>query len=132
MKEVAPDLKLSYKSDDEAIQSYVDEELRSIAMNENSHPIYIKSSNDAPRVDRFFFPSKDEVSTTKTKQLLIFRPEAHSTAESMGTAVSNPISRAIVKKGSNFEIIFDPKAVAVAGPGGTAHAESDLIIDYYE
>lgn len=63
---------------------------------------------------------------------LEFRPEAYSMADELGIAVSNPISRAIVKKGYEFDIVFEPKAVAVAGPGGTAFAESDLIIDYYE
>jgi hypothetical protein len=68
----------------------------------------------------------------KPKELLILSPEAYSTAGEGGTAVSIPLSRAVIKRGHNVDIIFDPRAVAVAGPGGIAHSQSNLIVDVFD
>lgn len=68
--------------------------------------------------------SKEEVTT------LILKPVAKSVAGIDGQAISNPLSRAILRQGMNVDILFEPEAVAVAGPGGVAHAQSDLEITY--
>ncbi|KAL3281228.1 hypothetical protein HHI36_004442 [Cryptolaemus montrouzieri] len=75
------------------------------------------------RTDRL----KEENATTT----LILKPVARSVAGVDGKAISNPVSRAALRKGANVDILFEPDAIAIAGPGGIAHAESDLEI-YYE
>lgn len=61
---------------------------------------------------------------------LVLKPVAKSIAGSSGSAIANPQARAILKRGHRFEILFEPEAVAIAGPGGVAHAQSDLEIMY--
>lgn len=72
---------------------------------------------------------KSEAPTATTT--LILKPVAKSVAGVDGKAIANPISRAALRRGVNADILFEPEAVAIAGPGGIAHAESDLEI-YYE
>lgn len=61
---------------------------------------------------------------------LILKPQSTAVAGVEGKAVSNPLSRAILREGTNVDILFEPAAVAIAGPGGIAHAQSDLEISY--
>ncbi|KAJ8956863.1 hypothetical protein NQ318_014278 [Aromia moschata] len=61
---------------------------------------------------------------------LILKPVAKSVAGTDGKAISTPLSRAILRQGTNVDILFEPEAIAIAGPGGIAHAESDLEISY--
>lgn len=61
---------------------------------------------------------------------LILKPVARSIAGVDGKAISTPLSKAILRQGTNVDILFEPEAVAIAGPGGIAHAESDLEITY--
>lgn len=60
------------------------------------------------------------------------QPSAEASAEENGTAIATPVAQAIIKKGQRVRLIFNPKAVAIAGPGGRAHAYSDLIIKYID
>lgn len=70
--------------------------------------------------------SKKDVTT------LILKPQAMAIAGLEGTAIATPVARALVEKGTDVDIYFEPQAVAVAGPGGIAHAQSELEIGYIE
>lgn len=60
----------------------------------------------------------------------MLKPVARAIAGQDGRAIATPVSRAVLQEGTNADILFEPEAVAVAGPGGIAHAESDLEISY--
>lgn len=62
---------------------------------------------------------------------LILKPVARAIAGQDGRAISTPVSRALLRRGTNVDILYEPESVAIAGPGGVAHAQSDLEI-YYE
>lgn len=64
--------------------------------------------------------------------LLILEPTARAVVEGDGTAIASPIARALIRRGSINTILFRPNSVAIAGPGGTAHATADLVIDYID
>ncbi|XP_075970157.1 uncharacterized protein LOC142972765 [Anticarsia gemmatalis] len=62
-----------------------------------------------------------------TTFMLFIRPVAH--AKSLkGTAIANPISQVIIAKDKSGTIVHAPVATAVVGPGGIAHAQSDLYL----
>lgn len=61
---------------------------------------------------------------------LILKPMAKAIAAQDGKAMAVPISRALLRRGMNVDILFEPDAVAIAGPGGVAHAQSELEITY--
>lgn len=61
---------------------------------------------------------------------LVLKPIARAIAGDKGKAIATPLSKAILRHGINVDILFEPEAVAIAGPGGIAHAESDLEISY--
>lgn len=63
---------------------------------------------------------------------LLLQPSAKAVSGNGGTSISAPVSRAILRKNSGTRVIFRPESVAIAGVGGTAHAQADLILDYYE
>lgn len=63
---------------------------------------------------------------------LILEPSSKAVSGNGGTAISSPVSRAILRKNMGTRVIYRPESVAVAGVGGTAHAQSDLILDYVE
>lgn len=60
--------------------------------------------------------------------LLILQPQAKAVSGINGTSIATPVSRAVVPAGYPVDIHFDPRAVAIAGPGGTARAHSDLFL----
>lgn len=61
---------------------------------------------------------------------LILEPSSKAIAGNGGIAISAPISRALIRQGTSTKVLWRPQSVAIAGVGGTAHAHSDLIIDY--
>lgn len=63
---------------------------------------------------------------------LLLQPSAKAISGNSGTSVSAPVSRAVLRKNSGTRVIFRPESVAIAGAGGTAHAQADLILDYVE
>lgn len=63
---------------------------------------------------------------------LILEPSSKAVSGNGGTAISSPVSRAILRKNMGTRVLYRPESVAVAGVGGTAHAQSDLILDYVE
>lgn len=58
-------------------------------------------------------------------------PMAHAITGTNGIAIANPISEVIVGKNKHVSIAYNPEATAIAGPGGIAHAESDLNLYEY-
>lgn len=68
--------------------------------------------------------AKDEETT------LVLAPKSRAEAGKDGVAVSSPISHAVIHPSHNAHIVFQPLASASAGPGGFAHAHSDLFITY--
>lgn len=62
--------------------------------------------------------------------VLHISPKALAVSGDNGVAISNPISRVVIRRGEVASIIHSPRATAVAGAGGVAHAESEL--DVYE
>lgn len=63
---------------------------------------------------------------------LILKPSAKAIAGAKGVAIAAPVARAIIKKGQKVSLEFDPDAVAIAGPGGRAHAHPTFTIDYID
>lgn len=64
--------------------------------------------------------------------MLFLKPVAHAIT-SDGIAIANPVSHVVIGKDRGGSIAHNPVASAVAGPGGIAHAQSDLYIyDYVE
>ncbi|XP_023725647.1 uncharacterized protein LOC111874400 isoform X3 [Cryptotermes secundus] len=78
--------------------------------------------------------SRDEIKPSEQGKptTLIVKPVAKAIAGANGIAIAAPLSRAVVRKGQEVKIHFDPEAVAVVGPGGFADAHSDLLVSYYE
>ncbi|KAF7267454.1 hypothetical protein GWI33_019320 [Rhynchophorus ferrugineus] len=95
------------------------------------HPLFefIKNQNTIAgnRILRF---RSNKVRKESDITTLILKPQSTAVAGVEGKAVSNPLSKAILRKGIDVDILFEPAAVAIAGPGGIAHAQSDLEIHY--
>lgn len=97
-----------------------------------NHPLfhYIKNRNTINLNRIISFRNNDIGNLNEDITTLILKPVARSIAGVEGKAISMPLSRAILRQGTNVDILFEPEAVAIAGPGGIAHAESDLEIMY--
>lgn len=95
------------------------------------HPLFyfIQNMNTLPSGKVFKIRSSNSVKEADVTTLIL-KPQATAVAGVEGKAISNPLSRAILRKNSNADILFEPQAVAIAGPGGIAHAQSDLEISY--
>lgn len=48
-----------------------------------------------------------------------------------GVAIANPVSKVVLARGKTATIIHTPMASAIVGPGGIAHAQSDLYVYEY-
>lgn len=64
------------------------------------------------------------------QQQIHLSPTAHASAGNEGIAIANPISNALLQRGHKTKVSYAPQAVAIAGPYGIAHAQSDLYLDY--
>lgn len=62
-----------------------------------------------------------------TTFMLFVKPIAYA-SNSQGAALANPISQVIIARNQTGTILHAPLATAVAGPGGVAHAQSDLYL----
>lgn len=87
------------------------------------------------RLNRIRYNNLDSVPENRNKETfrkatLILEPISFVVAGNGGTAISNPISHAVLRKGVLANIQFRPEAVAIAGVNGKAHAQSDLFVDY--
>ncbi|KAJ6640693.1 hypothetical protein Bhyg_05624 [Pseudolycoriella hygida] len=88
------------------------------------------TSADSPmNIPDFNFHSSESSLNGAT---LVLEPSSKAVSGNGGTAISSPISRAILRKNMGTRVIYRPESVAIAGVGGTAHAQSDLILDYVE
>lgn len=74
--------------------------------------------------------TNQENETKATK--LILRPVAKAVAGPRGVAIASPIAKAVLRRGQNVEVDYDPDAVAIAGPGGRAHAHPEFSVDYVD
>jgi hypothetical protein len=63
--------------------------------------------------------------------VLFLKPVANAISSSRGVAVANPISNVVVSREDLGSIVHTPVASAVVGPGGIAHAQSDLYLYEY-
>ncbi|XP_023937826.2 uncharacterized protein LOC112045750 [Bicyclus anynana] len=63
--------------------------------------------------------------------VLHLSPRASAISGDRGVAISNPISRVVLRRGEVASIIHSPKATAVVGAGGVAHAEAVQYIPFY-
>lgn len=97
-----------------------------------AHPLfhYVKNKNTIQKDRIISFRNENQAGNDITT--LILKPVARAVAGVEGKAVSTPVSRAVLRPGTNVDILFEPEAVAIAGAGGIAHAESDLEISYEE
>lgn len=78
----------------------------------------------------YFLPYLSQAATETTKNAaLILEPHSKAVVGNGGTAISTPISRAVLKKGVPTNVYFNPESVAIAGVGGKAHAQADLILE---
>lgn len=64
--------------------------------------------------------------------VLHISPKALAVTGDNGVAISNPISKVVLRRGEVASIIHSPRATAVAGAGGVAHAESELEVYEYD
>ncbi|XP_050073978.1 uncharacterized protein LOC126561715 [Anopheles maculipalpis] len=84
----------------------------------------------APTVSEYYpfygFPMTDN----REEASLILEPSSKAISGNGGTAISTPVSHAILKQGSRSKILFRPQSVAIVGANGRAHAQADLIVDY--
>lgn len=63
---------------------------------------------------------------------LVLRPVAKAVAGARGVAVASPMARAVLRRGQPVSLEYEPDAVAIAGPGGRAHAHPEFSVDYIE
>lgn len=93
------------------------------------HPLltYVKQQHPAVKNSIFHIRGQENDEELST---LILKPVARAIAGPNGKAMATPHSKAVVRKGTNVVVFFEPEAIAIAGPGGIAHAESDLEISY--
>ncbi|XP_053663640.1 uncharacterized protein LOC128712792 [Anopheles marshallii] len=84
----------------------------------------------APTVSEYYpfygYPMTDN----REEASLILEPSSKAISGNGGTAISTPVSHAILKQGSRSKILFRPQSVAIVGANGRAHAQADLIVDY--
>lgn len=103
-----------------------------------NHPLlnYIKQNHPLIKPTLLTFrsqqPNDPNAQNQEATSTLILKPVARAIAGPEGKAMATPLSRAVLRRNSNVDILFEPDSVAIAGPGGIAHAESDLEITYVD
>lgn len=90
------------------------------------------TSGNIPEVpfSSYFLPylASDERAVSKTAALIL-EPHSKAVVGNGGIAVSAPISKAFLKRGTPTNVYFNPESIAIAGVGGKAHAQADLELD---
>lgn len=101
-----------------------------------SHPLfeYLKTRNgiNLENLIQLQGEKLENSDTPRETVTLILKPMARAVAGLEGKAMAMPMARAIVERGTNTDILFEPDAVAIVGPGGIAHAQSELQIGYID
>ncbi|KAF2884195.1 hypothetical protein ILUMI_21977 [Ignelater luminosus] len=97
-----------------------------------SHPLfhYLKNKNTLTK-DKIIQFRNDEKNGGEIATLIL-KPVAKAVAGDDGKAMAMTLSRAILKQGTNVDVFYEPEAVAIAGPGGIAHAQTDLEVFYQD
>ncbi|XP_064544722.1 uncharacterized protein LOC135432823 [Drosophila montana] len=78
-----------------------------------------------------YSPIRAQAIQGRKQAALILEPHSKAVVGNGGTAISTPISRALLKKGVPTNVYFNPESVAIAGVGGKAHAAADLELDLF-
>ncbi|KAH8390645.1 hypothetical protein KR215_008987, partial [Drosophila sulfurigaster] len=94
------------------------------------------NSNNFPQIPfgTFFLPyspTQAKAIQARKQAALILEPHSKAVVGNGGTAISTPISKALLKKGVPTNVYFNPESVAIAGVGGKAHAAADLELDLF-
>uniref|UniRef100_A0A182JVF5 DUF4774 domain-containing protein n=1 Tax=Anopheles christyi TaxID=43041 RepID=A0A182JVF5_9DIPT len=84
----------------------------------------------APTVQEYYPFYGLPMTDNREEASLILEPSSKAISGNGGTAISTPVSHAILKQGSRAKILFRPQSVAIVGANGRAHAQADLIVDY--
>uniref|UniRef100_A0A182NIZ0 DUF4774 domain-containing protein n=1 Tax=Anopheles dirus TaxID=7168 RepID=A0A182NIZ0_9DIPT len=84
----------------------------------------------APTVSEYYPFYGLPMTDNREEASLILEPSSKAISGNGGTAISTPVSHAILKQGSRAKILFRPQSVAIVGANGRAHAQADLIVDY--
>uniref|UniRef100_A0A182NZT6 DUF4774 domain-containing protein n=1 Tax=Anopheles epiroticus TaxID=199890 RepID=A0A182NZT6_9DIPT len=84
----------------------------------------------APTVQEYYPFYGVPMTDNREEASLILEPSSKAISGNGGTAISTPVSHAILKQGSRAKILFRPQSVAIVGANGRAHAQADLIVDY--
>lgn len=87
-----------------------------------------KKENDSGEDTVVEAPEERNQKATK----LILRPVAKAVAGPRGVAVASPVARAILRRGQKVTVEYEPDAVAIAGPGGRAHAHPQFSMEYID
>lgn len=98
-----------------------------------NHPLftYLRDKHTLDFSKVIEYKTEDQnLQSEKDTVTLILKPMARAIAGLEGRAMATPLSRAVVEKGTNADILFEPDAVAIVGPGGIAHAQSELEVGY--
>ncbi|KAH8366059.1 hypothetical protein KR093_008823, partial [Drosophila rubida] len=78
-----------------------------------------------------YSPTQSKAIQARKQAALILEPHSKAVVGNGGTAISTPISKALLKKGVPTNVYFNPESVAIAGVGGKAHAAADLELDLF-
>ena len=121
--------KLEFQKETEEDSVGEDEENTTIKVDSIGH-----SAADQPinGYDSYFPRTVFQQSGSGPETTLILEPHSKAIAGNEGTAISSPISRAILRRGTAVKVLFKPQSVAIAGSGGTAIASADLILDFID
>lgn len=131
------------------------QELKTVPSNDTKNENQTEIINNVQRSEEFqtFFPTytqqvlipivpvvpietttemvKPEKTSKKDKITLILKPISKAIAGLKGTAIASPFSRAVLDEDTDVDVYYYPEAVAIAGPGGIAHAQSELEVGYF-
>ncbi|XP_030385824.1 uncharacterized protein LOC115632719 [Scaptodrosophila lebanonensis] len=95
-----------------------------------------RTSGNVPQIPfgTYFLPYHSDQAQAingRKQAALILEPHSKAVVGNGGTAISTPISKALLKKGVPTNVYFNPESVAIAGVGGKAHAAADLELDLH-
>lgn len=92
------------------------------------------SSADQPFPDYSpFFPPEFRSNAADEKiATLILEPNSRAISGNDGVSISNPLSRAILRRDTAVKLLYRPQSVAISGANGIAHAQAELLLDFIE
>ncbi|CAO1317712.1 unnamed protein product [Diamesa hyperborea] len=95
-------------------------DLEALALNHSARNLNLEigqSSADQPinGYDSYFPESAFQQPGSEPESTLILEPHSKAIVGNDGTAISSPISRAILRRGTAVKVLFKPQSVAIAG-----------------